>query len=42
MIKKLKLKLVRWILGHNCMCYQCGYHKLVDYSKTGPIGSKLK
>jgi hypothetical protein len=40
MIKKLRIKLAIWILGQHCPCYQMGYHKLVDYSKRGPIGSK--
>lgn len=32
MIRRLKVKLSRWILGDHCLCYQCGYHKLCDYS----------
>lgn len=33
MIKQLRIKLARWVLGTHCTCYQCGYHKLTDYSK---------
>jgi hypothetical protein len=33
MIKKVRIKLARWILGNHCACYQMGYHPLVDFQK---------
>ena len=33
MIKKLRIKLARWILGNHCACYQMGYHPLVNFQK---------
>lgn len=31
MIKALRIKLARWILGEHCACYKMGYHPLVDF-----------
>jgi hypothetical protein len=33
MIKKLRIKLARWILGDHCPCYQMGYHSMVDFQQ---------
>jgi hypothetical protein len=33
MIKKLRIKLARWILGNHCPCYQMGYHSMVDFQQ---------
>ena len=33
MIKKLRIKLARWILGNHCPCYQMGYHTMVDFQQ---------
>jgi hypothetical protein len=31
MVKALRIKLARWILGKHCACYKMGYHPLVDF-----------
>jgi hypothetical protein len=33
MIKKLRIKLARWILGNYCPCYQMGYHNMIDFQQ---------
>ena len=33
MIKKLRIKLARWILGKHCPCYRMGYHNMVDFQQ---------
>jgi hypothetical protein len=33
MIKKLRIKLARWILGNHCPCYQMGYHSMVNFQQ---------
>jgi hypothetical protein len=33
MIKRLRVRLARWILGHHCACYRMGYHTLCDYNQ---------
>jgi len=30
---KLRIKLARWILGQHCLCYQMGYHTMVDFDQ---------
>jgi hypothetical protein len=32
-MKKLRLRLARWILGKHCACYQMGYNKLCDFDQ---------
>jgi hypothetical protein len=34
MIKSLRIRLARWILGTHCPCYQMGYHTLIDFEKA--------
>ena len=41
MLKTIRIKVARWILGNHCLCYQMGYHQLVDHSKTS-IGCNNK
>jgi hypothetical protein len=31
MVKALRIRLARWILGEHCACYKMGYHPLVDF-----------
>lgn len=33
MIKQLRIKLARWILGQHCPCYVMGYHRMVDFQQ---------
>jgi len=33
MIKRLRIKLSRWILGDYCPCYKMGYHNMVDFQQ---------
>jgi len=33
MIKLLRIKLARWILGNHCPCYQMGYHNMVEFQQ---------
>ena len=33
MVKKIRIKLARWILGKHCPCYQMGYHSMVDFQQ---------
>jgi hypothetical protein len=40
MVQTLRIKLVRILLGKHCPCYQMGYHKLKDYTKSS-IGNKV-
>ncbi|CAM3729003.1 hypothetical protein POPA111323_05450 [Polynucleobacter paneuropaeus] len=40
MIKAIRIKLARWILGHHCPCYQMGYHSMVDFQQRS--ADKLK
>jgi hypothetical protein len=40
MIKKLRIKLARWILGRHCPCYQMGYHNMIDFQQRS--ANKLK
>jgi len=40
-VQKVRVKLVRILLGKHCPCYQMGYHKLTDHTKTS-IGNKVK
>jgi hypothetical protein len=32
-MKKLRLRLARWILGKHCACYQMGYNNLCDFKQ---------
>jgi hypothetical protein len=34
MIKAIRIKLARWILGEYCPCYQMGYHSMVDFQRN--------
>ncbi len=40
MVEKIRIKLIRKLLGNHCPCYQMGYHKLTDHTKTS-IGHKV-
>ena len=43
MVKALRIKLARWILGEHCACYKMGYHPLVDFrQKSIDIEAKAK
>jgi hypothetical protein len=33
MIKKIRIRLARWILGQHCPCYVMGYHRMVDFQQ---------
>ena len=33
MIKKIRIRLARWILGQHCPCYVMGYHSMVDFQQ---------
>ncbi|CAM3723597.1 hypothetical protein [Polynucleobacter antarcticus] len=33
MIKTLRIKVARWILGNYCPCYQMGHHPMVDFQQ---------
>ncbi|SNX29185.1 hypothetical protein SAMN06295945_1550 [Polynucleobacter meluiroseus] len=33
MIKQLRIKLARWILGHHCPCHQMGGDAMVDFQQ---------
>jgi hypothetical protein len=33
MIKKIRVRLARWILGQHCPCYVMGYHSMVDFQQ---------
>lgn len=41
MLKTLRIKLARWILGEHCACYKMGYHPLVDFRQKS-VDSKAK
>jgi hypothetical protein len=40
LVEKIRIKLIRMLLGNHCPCYRMGYHKLKDYNKTS-IGNKV-
>jgi hypothetical protein len=40
-IEKIRIKMIRMLLGKHCPCYQMGYHKLKDYTKSS-IGNKVE
>jgi hypothetical protein len=43
MLKALRIKLARWILGEHCACYKMGYHPLVDFrQKSADTEAKAK
>jgi hypothetical protein len=43
MVKALRIKLARWILGEHCACYKMGYHPLVDFrQKSADTEAKAK
>ena len=33
MIKQIRIRLARWILGQHCPCYVMGYHRMVDFQQ---------
>lgn len=33
MIKKIRIKLARWILGQHCPCYVMGGNNMVDFQQ---------
>ena len=35
MIKKIRIRLARWILGQHCPCYVMGGDRMVDFQQRG-------